>query len=96
MIYFKWQILSHFDLFKKIDLLFLDGWDKGSEQYAEKHLEAFLAAQDKLSDFHLISIDDTDFNTEEAGKDRYLTPHLLENGYIKVLWGRQIVFVKNK
>ena len=88
------QFLKDFD--KKIDLLFLDGWDKGSEQYAEKHLEAFLAAQDKLSDFHLVSIDDTDFNTKEAGKDRYLTPHLLENGYIKVLWGRQIVFVKNK
>jgi len=25
-----------------------------------------------------------------------LTPYLLENGYIKVLWGRQTVFVKNK
>ena len=22
--------------------------------------------------------------------------HLLENGYIKVLWGRQTVFIKNK
>ena len=28
---------------KKIDLLFLDGWDKGTDQYAERHLEAFLA-----------------------------------------------------
>ena len=59
-------------------------------------LEAFLAAQDKLADLHIVSIDDTDFDTESAGKDRLLTPHLLENGYIKVLWGRQTVFIKNK
>ena len=88
------QFLKDFD--KKIDLLFLDGWDKGTHEYAERHLEAFLAAEDKLADFHIISIDDTDFNTESAGKDRLLTPHLLENNYIKVLWGRQTVFVKNK
>ena len=88
------EFLTNFD--KKIDLLFLDGWDKGSHNYAEKHLEAFLAAEDKLSDLHLVSIDDTDFKTESAGKDKLLTPYLLENGYIKILWGRQIVFVKNQ
>tara|TARA_R110002012_G_scaffold261357_1_gene443260 strand:+ start:542 stop:1240 length:699 start_codon:yes stop_codon:yes gene_type:complete len=78
----------------KIDLLYLDGWDKGTDQYAEKHLEAFLAAKDKLAEDHIISIDDTDFNTDSAGKDRLLTPHLLSAGYIKVLWGRQTVFIK--
>jgi hypothetical protein len=88
------EFLKNFD--KKIDLLFLDGWDKGSDQYAERHLEAFLAAEDKLTDFHIVSIDDTDFDTESAGKDKLLTPYLLENGYIKVLWGRQTVFIKNK
>jgi hypothetical protein len=87
------EFLTNFD--KKIDFLFLDGWDKGTGQYAEKHLEAFLAAKDKLSDIHLISIDDTDFNTESAGKDKFLTPYLLENGYIKILWGRQTVYLKN-
>lgn len=86
------EFLKNFD--KKIDLLYLDGWDKGTSQYAEKHLEAFLAAQDKLSDLHLISIDDVDFDTESAGKDKLLTPYLLENGYIKVLWGRQNVYLK--
>lgn len=86
------EFLKTFD--KKIDFLFLDGWDKGSHMYAERHLEAFLAAQDKLSETHIISIDDTDFNTESAGKDKLLTPYLLENGYIKILWGRQTVFVK--
>jgi hypothetical protein len=88
------EFLNNFD--KKIDFLFLDGWDKGTNQYAEKHLEAFLVAQDKLSDLHLISIDDTDFNTESAGKDKLLTPYLLENGYIRILWGRQTVYIKNQ
>lgn len=87
------EFLKNFD--GKIDLLYLDGWDKGTHMYGERHLEAFLAAQDKLSDLHLISIDDTDFNTDSAGKDRLLTPYLLENGYIKVLWGRQTVYLKN-
>ena len=88
------EFLKNFS--KKIDFLYLDGWDKGAYEYAERHLEAFLAAQDKLADLHIVSIDDTDFDTESAGKDRLLTPHLLENGYIKVLWGRQTVFIKNK
>ena len=86
------QFLKDFD--KKIDLLYLDGWDRGTHNYAEKHLEAFLAAQDKLSENHIISIDDTDFNTEASGKDKFLTPHLFENGYIKVLWGRQNIYIK--
>lgn len=86
------QFLTNFD--KQIDLLYLDGWNKGEYQYAEKHLEAFLAAKNKLSKNHLISIDDTDFDTESAGKDKYLTPHLLENGYIRILWGRQVVYLK--
>ena len=85
------EFLKNFD--NKIDFLYLDGWDKGTHLYAESHLEAFLAAQDKLSDTHLISIDDTDFNTESGGKDKLLTPHLLENGYTKILWGRQTVFI---
>jgi hypothetical protein len=87
------EFLKNFD--KKIDFLFLDGWDKGTAEYAENHLKAFQAAEDKLSDLHLVSIDDTDFNTSSAGKDRLLTPYLLEKGYIKILWGRQTVFLKN-
>jgi hypothetical protein len=85
------EFLKNFN--KQIDFLYLDGWDKGTAFYAERHLEAYLAARDKLSDIHIISIDDTDFNTESAGKDKLLTPYLLENGYIKILWGRQNVFI---
>lgn len=79
---------------KPIDFLFLDGWDVGTEKYAERHLEAFKAAEDKLSEHHIISIDDTDFNTPEGGKDKLLTPYLIDNGYIKLLDGRQIIFFK--
>ena len=86
------QFLKDFD--KQIDFLFLDGWDVGSNRYAEYHLEAFLAAKDKLSPMHLIAIDDTDFNTPEGGKDKLLSPYMLENGYIKILWGRQTVYLK--
>jgi hypothetical protein len=86
------NFLKNFD--KKIDLLYLDGWDKGTENYAENHLEAFKSAEDKLSLNHIISIDDTDFDTESAGKDKLLTPYLIEKGYIKILWGRQTIFVK--
>jgi len=85
------SFLKNFD--KKIDILFLDGWDKGTPQYAEKHLEAFLAAKDKLSDVHLIIIDDTDFITEDGGKDKLLTPHLIENGYIPLVNGRQTILI---
>lgn len=78
----------------QIDLLYLDGWDKGTHEYGERHLDAFKAAEDKLAEKHIISIDDTDFVTPDGGKDILLTPHLLNNGYIKVLEGRQSVFVK--
>jgi len=86
------EFLKKFE--KKIDFLFLDGWDVGSEEYQKRHLEAFLAAEDKLSDFHMISVDDTDWNTPEGGKDRDLYTHLIDNDYIRVIWGRQTVFIK--
>ncbi len=78
---------------EKIDVLFLDGWDVGTPEYSEKHLEAFLAAKNKLSDVHLILIDDTDFTSEDGGKDRILSPYLIDNGYIPLFNGRQTLFI---
>ena len=63
-----------------IDFLYLDGWDVGTHLYREKHLEAYLTAKDKLSAQHLILIDDTDFLTEEGGKDKLLSPRLVQDG----------------
>lgn len=79
---------------KEIDFLYLDGWDVGTNEYAEKHLAAYMAAKDKLAQTHIVAIDDTDFDSPEGGKDKLLTPYLLENGYIKLLTGRQNVFLK--
>jgi len=51
-----------------IDLLYLDAWDVGTPQHAEKHLEAFQAAESKLSRQNIILIDDTDIRfTPERG-----------------------------
>jgi hypothetical protein len=86
------EFLKNFE--GKIDLLYLDGWDVGTNNYKEKHLEAFKAAQDKLSEFHIISVDDTDFIETVGGKDGLLYPYLIDNGYVRVIWGRQTIFLK--
>lgn len=88
------EFLKNFN--KPIDFLFLDGWDVGTGGYDERHLEAFLAAKDKLAPMHLISIDDTDFKIIGEGKDKLLSPYLLDNGYVKILWGRQTIYIKNE
>lgn len=85
------EFLKEFE--NKIDFLYLDGWDKGTPEYAEKHLEAFISAKNKLSDVHLILIDDTDFVTSLGGKDSLLSPYLLELGYVPLINGRQTLFI---
>jgi len=85
------EFLRNFD--KKIDVLFLDGWDTGTHEYREKHLESFEVAKDKLSETHLILIDDTDFNIDGEGKDAFLSPHLLSLGYILLFDGRQKLYI---
>ena len=71
-----------------IDLLFLDAWDVHyGSPYAEKHLEAYEVAKDKLSKKHIISIDDTDI--ANGGKGKLLIPHLLNNNYKLIVSGRQ-------
>lgn len=90
-----------------IDLLFLDAWDVCVvPDYAEKHLEAFQAAEDKLAKNAIILIDDTDIsfsnekgfhNDEEClgGKGRELIPYLKKKGYTLYFKGRQTCFIKN-
>ena len=69
---------------------------KKGRPYAEKHLESYEVAKDKLSDTHLILIDDTDFLTDDGGKDKLLSPRLIEDGYIPLFNGRQTLFLKWK
>lgn len=90
------EFLKNFE--GKIDLLFLDGWDVGRLDYKENHLKAFEVAQDKLSEFHIISVDDTDLvgyvDGKPRGKDGLLYGHLIDNGYVRIIWGRQTIFLK--
>lgn len=79
---------------KQIDILYLDGWDIDTEDYDKKHLEVFILAQPKLSHTHLVCIDDTDFIGNLGGKDRLLTPYLIENKYYPLFNGRQSLFLK--
>lgn len=78
---------------EKIDILYLDGWDKGTPNYAENHLLAFNAAKNKLSDIHLVLIDDTDYTTQDGGKDKILSPFLIDSGYFMLFTGRQTLFI---
>lgn len=97
------KFLENFD--KKINLLYLDAWDVELPDHAEKHLEAFKAAEDKLAEKAVILIDDTDIglseekgfhNDEESlgGKGRLLIPFLLQKSNFKMLFkGRQTCFI---
>ena len=86
------QFLKEFQ--EKIDVLYLDGWDVGSPDYQQKHLDAYLAGKDKLSDIHMVIVDDTDFDIPGEGKDAKLKPYLLENNYEILFDGRQTLYMK--
>lgn len=58
----------------KIDLLYLDAWDIGTEHYKERHYEAYLKCRDNLNKQNIILIDDTDVDFS-----RELGYHLNEN-----------------
>ncbi|MEM0896841.1 MAG: glycosyltransferase [Verrucomicrobiota bacterium] len=76
-----------------IDLLFLDAWDVYPDiPFAEKHLEAWQLAKEKLTPSHIIQIDDTDI--ANGGKGALLIPELVKNGYEILAQGRQTVAVK--
>jgi len=85
------KFLEEFD--KEIEILFLDGWDVGTDLYREKHLEAFNVAKSKLSPIHLILIDDTDFEIGAQGKDHLLSPELIRLGYTLLFDGRQKLYI---
>lgn len=87
------SFLQNYNNTKKIDILFLDGWNVGDHNYAENHLLAFKVSEPHLSDVHLILIDDTDFITNEGGKDHLLTPYLLNIGYTQLFNGRQTLYI---
>jgi hypothetical protein len=85
------EFLKAFD--QPIDLLYLDAWDVGSEDFAEKHLEAYLVAKKNLHEKSIILIDDTDF-FNNFGKGRYVVPEAIKDGYKLIFQGRQTMLMK--
>jgi hypothetical protein len=76
-----------------IDLLFLDAWDAVEGiPYAEKHLEAYEAAREKLSPRAIVQIDDTDIAF--GGKGRLVTPAIIRDGFELLLTGRQTMLLR--
>jgi hypothetical protein len=76
-----------------IDFLYLDAWDViAGTPYAERHLEAFHAAQDKLAAQSLILIDDTDILF--GGTGRLAVPAIIRDGFIPLISGRQTMLLR--
>lgn len=73
-----------------IDLLYLDAWDvQSSRDYALQHLKAYLMAAAKLSESHIVVIDDTDI--DNGGKGKLLVPLLKTLEYEVLVEGRQTI-----
>jgi hypothetical protein len=86
-----------------IDLLFLDAWDVNLPESAERHLEAFQAAEHLLDFQSLVFIDDTDVDCVDgdlvwadgiSGKGKLVIPYAIEKGWHVVFSGRQTLLSK--
>jgi len=90
------QFLRDFE--GEIHVLFLDAWDVDLPDSAEKHLEAYEIAKNKLINRSFILIDDTDvdrvngqvvFANGLSGKGKLVIPKALKDGWEIVFSGRQ-------
>jgi protein O-GlcNAc transferase len=68
-----------------IDLLILDGWPVGSENYKQRHLDAYNAARPRFHDRTVILIGDT--GRDYGGKAALVLPQSLQDGFQVLLWG---------
>ncbi len=85
------KFLKKFD--KKIDLLFLDAWDVYPHiKYSERHLQAYFAAKDKMSDKCIVAIDDTDIAF--GGKGKLVIPELIKDGFDILNEGRVTIALR--
>ena len=75
-----------------IDFLYLDGWDIGSHDYQQRHLDAYIYAKPKLANTCMIAIDDDDWSTTSKGHLVY--PQLICDGFVNVAKGRVSVWVR--
>lgn len=98
------EFLRNFD--KKIDLLYLDGWDCGTDQCKENHLEAYRTARPKMSEKSLILIDDCmcKYNflkpsllvamAAAEGKGELVVPEAIKDGFVVERIGYQVLLSK--
>jgi hypothetical protein len=86
-----------------IDLLFLDAWDVNLPESAERHLDAFIAAERNLDHRSLVLIDDTDVDCVDgklvfadgiSGKGKLVIPYAVNRGWRVVFSGRQTLLSK--
>jgi len=77
---------------EKIDILYLDAWDVGTENFAENHLEFFKLAEKNLHDKSLVLIDDVALN--DMGKGKLVIPYMQSKGWKPVLIHYQGLFSK--
>lgn len=78
---------------RRIDLLYLDAWDAiEGTPYAERHLEAFEAAREKMAPRSIVLVDDTD--VAWGGKGRLAIPAIIRAGYEPVVHGRQTMLLR--
>jgi len=76
-----------------IDVLYLDGWDIGSYQYQNRHLDAYEFAKPNLAADCIVAIDDDDF--AKASKGQLVYPMLINDGFVNVAKGRVSVWVRD-
>jgi hypothetical protein len=76
-----------------IDVLYLDGWDVGTDQYQERHLDAYELAKPHLAADCIIAIDDDDF--AKTSKGQLVYPVLINDGFVNVAKGRVSVWVRD-
>ena len=89
----------HDNMKKKIDLLYLDGWDyiEGPQAIIseEAHLKAFQTIENELSSKALVLIDDVYDTVTFKGKGRLVIPYLLQKDYKPLYLGYQCLFSKH-
>jgi hypothetical protein len=89
----------HGNMKKKIDLLYLDGWDYSEGHKAiiseEAHLKAFQTIENELSSKALVLIDDVYDTVTFKGKGRLVIPYLLQKDYKPLYLDYQCLFSKH-
>jgi predicted O-methyltransferase YrrM len=70
-----------------VDLLYLDAWDVGTDNYQENHLKAFELALKNLHERSLVLIDDA----KNQGKEFLVVPTAKKMGFEVIFWDYMVL-----